>query len=260
MPATSLGRLRHWLKRRFGAENRTRLPADERSVENLIGERVLDDSLYRRALRHRSVLRSGDDAVRSNERLEFLGDAILGAVIAEYLYRHFRGANEGFLTKLRSKLVNRRSLARCATRIGLGEHLEISENMDRIEGRSNSSILSDAFEAIVGAIFLDKGIDSARRFIHRTLLSETDLQQLASQRDNYKSLLLEYCQARNWTQPIYTVVDEEGPDHDKQFTVGVLVNGKTVGTGVAGSKKEAEQIAASAALDLFDEQQHAPTR
>ncbi|MBT8399810.1 MAG: ribonuclease III [Rhodothermia bacterium] len=257
MPGHALSRLRHWLKRRSDAPKPAPQLADARSLEELIGERISNESLYRRALRHRSVLRSGDGSTRSNERLEFLGDAVLGAVVADYLYQHFSDADEGFLTRLRSKLVNRRSLARCATRIGLGKHLEISENMDRIDGRSNSSILSDAFEAIVGAVYLDKGIESARLFIHRTLLREADLQQLARQRDNYKSLLLEHCQARTWTQPVYDVFDEVGPDHDKRFTVGVRVNGKVVGKGTAGSKKEAEQIAANAALNLFKQQEGA---
>ena len=259
MPGQKLNRIRHWLKLRLDVTTPASLQADELSLEGLIGERISDESLYRRALRHRSVLRSSGGMTRSNERLEFLGDAILGAVVADHLYRHFADADEGFLTRLRSKLVNRRSLARCATRIGLGKHLEISENMDRTDGRSNSSILSDAFEAIVGAIYLDLGLEQASRFIHRTLLRETDLEQLAELRDNYKSLLLEYCQARSWTQPVYDVVEEEGPDHDKRFTVGVRVNGKVVGRGTAGSKKEAEQIAAGTALTLLD-QEHAGTQ
>lgn len=257
MSGQTLSRLRHWLKLRFDAPKPASPQADELSLEKLIGDRIADESLYRRALRHRSVLRSSGSLERSNERLEFLGDAILGAVVADHLYQHFSDADEGFLTRLRSKLVNRRSLARCATRIGLGIHLEISENMDRIDGRSNSSILSDAYEALVGAIYLEQGLESASRFIHRTLLRTMDLQQLADLRDNYKSLLLEFCQARGWTQPAYDVVDEEGPDHDKRFTVGVRVNGKVVGSGTAGSKKEAEQIAASTALDLLDEEQAA---
>ncbi len=255
MPAYALSRLRHWLKLRFDTPKPTPLQPDELPLEGLIGEHVSDESIYRRALRHRSVLRSAGGSERSNERLEFLGDAILGAVVADHLYRHFSDADEGFLTRLRSKLVNRRSLARCATRIGLGKHLEISENMDRIDGRSNSSILSDAFEAIVGAIYLDQGLEPASRFIHRTLLRETDLEQLAELRDNYKSLLLEFCQARSWTQPAYDVVEEEGPDHDKRFTVGVRVNGRVVGRGTAGSKKEAEQIAAGTALTFFNQEQ-----
>lgn len=255
MPRQTLGRLRHWLKRRFDTRKPAPLQADGLSLEGLIGESISDDSLYRRALRHRSVLRSSGGIERSNERLEFLGDAVLGAVVADHLYRYFRDADEGFLTRLRSKLVNRRSLARCATRIGLGDHLEISDNMDRIDGRSNSGILSDAYEALVGAIYLEQGLESASSFIHQTLLRETDLQQLAELRDNYKSVLLEFCQARGWTQPAYDVVHEEGPDHDKRFTVVVRVNGKVVGRGTAGSKKEAEQIAASAALDLLQQEQ-----
>ncbi len=219
----------------------------------MVGCTVNDPAKYRRALRHRSVLRGSEDSRYSNERLEFLGDAIVGMVVAEYLFLHFPTANEGFLTKLRSKLVNGRSLADCARRIHLGDELELSANMDRAEGRDNASILSDAYEAFVGAIYRDLGLPPAKEFVERTLLEPADLEHLAERHDNYKSLLLEMAQARSWPQPRYDVIHEEGPDHDKTFTVQVTINDRRLGTGTAGSKKQAEQIAAGEALAALED-------
>lgn len=205
--------------------------------------------MYEQALTHRSVLRGRPDShLRSNERLEFLGDAVLGFVVAEHLYRHFPEKDEGFLTRLRAKLVNGKALAHWAETIGLGEQILMSENMAQSEGRHNPTILADAFEAIIGALYLDLGSDAARRFIHRTMLDAVDLQGLAARRDNHKSLLLEYAQAHGWPQPSYRVVAEEGPSHSKTFTVDVILRGEAYGRGTAGSKKRAEQQAAREAL------------
>ncbi len=222
--------------------------ADLAWLNDVVGEPVRTPRLYRRALRHRSALREADAGLRSNERLEFLGDAILGLVVAEHLYRCFPDADEGFLTKTRAKLVNGRSLARCARELNLGAMLEVSANLDRIDGRSKKSVLSDAYEALVGALFLDLGAAAARRFVTRTLLERIDLGTLAATEDNYKSVLLEYCQSNGWPQPTYEVVAEEGPEHDKAFTSRVFVNELESGIGSAGSKKRAEQMAARAAL------------
>ena len=211
---------------------------------------ISDLALYEQALRHRSLLRGQPRShLYSNERLEFLGDAVLGFVVAEYLYRHFPDETEGFLTRLRAKLVNGQALAHYAESIDLGLHILMSENMVQTQGRRNQTILADAFEAVIGALYLDRGIDAARRFIHRTMLDHADLSGLAAKRDNFKSLLLEYVQAEGWPQPQYRVVTEEGPSHDRTFTVEVLVNEIPYGRGEAGSKKSAEQKAAHEALD-----------
>ena len=198
---------------------------------------------------HRSVLRGEvPQDMKSNERLEFLGDAVLGFITAEHLFAQFPNKDEGFLTRLRAKLVNGKALASCATAINLGTFILMSKNMVQEQGRHNRTILADAFEALIGAIYLDKGLEAARTFIHRTMLEKVDLLELAQQYDNYKSLLLEYAQARGWSQPQYRVVSEEGPSHAKIFTVDAVLKGAPYGQGRGGSKKTAEQRAAKEAL------------
>lgn len=206
--------------------------------------------LYEQALLHRSVLRGEPNShLLSNERLEFLGDAVLGFVVAEYLFRHFPERDEGFLTRVRAKIVNGQALSTYATRLDLGPLILLSENMDQSGGRENPTILADAFEAVIGALYLDQGEDAARTFIQEKILKDIDLEDLAHQRDNYKSLLLEYVQALGWPQPQYRVAHEEGPSHEKTFTVEVVLKDKSYGRGQARSKKKAEQEAAGEALD-----------
>jgi ribonuclease-3 len=206
--------------------------------------------MYRRALRHASTVRH-DRTLRlqSNERLEFLGDAVLGMVVAELLYRHFPNKEEGFLTRMRAKIVNKRSLAEYAFAAGLSPLLEMSDEMARAGGHVNESVLADAFEAITGALYLDRGYEDARAFVLRTIEENVDLKALARRRQNYKSMLLEHAQAERWGQPIYAVIAEEGPGHKKQFTVVVEIDGRALGEGRGTSKKSAEQAAASAALE-----------
>lgn len=219
-------------------------------------------ALYRQALLHRSVLRGeADTHLQSYERLEFLGDAVLGFVTAEHLYREFPDRDEGFLTRVRAKIVNGQALARFAVRLELGPLIRMSENMDQSGGRQNPTILADALEAVIGALYLDLGEDAARTFIEEKILKPLDLEDLAGQRDNYKSLLLEYAQALGWSQPEYRIAEESGPSHDKTFTVEVLVNGELFGRGTARSKKNAEQQAAGTALDrLREDTRHAEPR
>ncbi|MGI9173879.1 MAG: ribonuclease III [Rhodothermales bacterium] len=221
-----------------------------RVIEGLVGARVGDMRLYEQALCHRSMLRGQPGAyLASNERLEFLGDAVLGFVVAEHLYLHFPGENEGFLTRLRAKVVSGAALARCARRLQLGAHILMSENAVQAEGRRNASILADTLEALIGALYLDSGLDAARVFITAHLREPVNLPELARQRRNYKSLLLEYAQARGWAQPRYHVTTLEGPSHDRTFTVEVLLNDEAYGEGTAQSKKKAEQQAAGQALE-----------
>ncbi len=225
-----------------------------KDLERLVGFRVRDMELYERAMRHRSLLRGEiNSAARSNERLEFLGDAVLGFITAEHLYRLFPTKDEGFLTRLRAKLVNGKALAECAEQIDLGQLILMSKNMVQERGRENRTILADAFEALIGAIYLDLGLGAARTFIHRTMLAQVDLGELAQQHDNYKSLLLEYAQARGWPQPTYRVVSEEGPSHARTFTVDAVLQNRPSGRGQAGSKKLAEQRAAREALKRLRE-------
>jgi ribonuclease-3 len=219
------------------------------AVERLVGLPVRDLALYEQALTHRSVLRGQPGRhLASNERLVFLGDAMLGFVVAEYLYASFPEKNEGFLTRLRAKLVNGQALAHYAERRGLGALILMSDNMVQAAGRQNQTILADAFEAVIGALYLEHGLEAARGFIHRAVLQDVDLSDLATRQDNYKSLLLEYVQARGWPQPKYRLAEQAGPSHDRQFTVEVVLKSEAYGTGTAGSKKKAEQKAAREAL------------
>jgi ribonuclease-3 len=210
-------------------------------------------SLYQHAMRHRSLLRGrpGSD-IDSNERLEFLGDAILGAVTAEYLYQNYPNENEGFLTRLRAKLVNGKALAVHGRRLGLDELIMISDNL-RQQGKAQklTSIMADAFEALIGALYLDQGPDAARQFIIDQMLVSQDLDALMEREDNHKSLLLEFAQARGWPQPAYRTEEATGPSHNRRFTVQVLVQGNPEGTGIGKSKKQAEQLAAASALETL---------
>lgn len=218
-------------------------------IERLIGMPVGDLELYEHALRHRSIFRGQPtDGTESNERLEFLGDAVLGAAVAERLYRRFPDRDEGFLTRTRANLVNGKTLARFAEALGLHELVLLSENMEASGGRQTPTILADAFEAVVGAVYLDQGFGEARAFVNRVLEKCVDLDAAAEQRTNFKSQLLEYVQARAMGQPTYEVVAEEGPSHDRTFTVEAYVDGTPFGRGRAGSKKQAEQRAAREAL------------
>jgi ribonuclease-3 len=224
-------------------------PLTPEMVSRVLKIPVQDLTLYRRALTHRSLLRSrSQDVQESNERLEFLGDALLDLIVGEMLYHRFDDRNEGFLTRLRAKLVSGKVLANYARRIDLGDYLLMSSNAEKGEGRDNTSILADAFEALVGALYLDQGYDAARRFVRDEVLDGVDLQQVARHEENYKSLLLERMQAEGRPQPTYRVVQEEGPSHDKTFTVDALVDDVAYGRGSAGSKKQAEQYAAREAL------------
>lgn len=227
---------------------------DRQAVERLIKLRLNNLQLYERALTHRSLLRSEPGAgLHSNERLEYLGDAVLGLIVAEHLFRKFSDRDEGFMTRLRAKLVNGRALAKSASRINLGAYLLVSDSLAESNGRSSQSVLADAFEALIGAIYLDLGIDAARRFVTRTVLKRVNLSELARRKDNHKSALLEYAQARQWPQPTYRVVAEAGPSHNRTFSIEVLVNGRQLGEGRAKSKKKAEQSAAAAALEQLSE-------
>ncbi|MEM6325583.1 MAG: ribonuclease III [Bacteroidota bacterium] len=221
-------------------------------IERLVGMPVNDLELYEHALRHRSIFRGQPtDGTESNERLEFLGDAVLGAAVAERLYRRFPDRDEGFLTRTRANLVNGKTLARFAETIGLHELVLLSDNMETSGGRSTPTILADAFEAVVGAVYLDQGFAEARAFVNRVLETCVDLDAAAEQRTNFKSQLLEFVQARAMSQPTYCVVGETGPSHDRTFTVEAMVDEVAYGQGQAGSKKQAEQRAAREALEAL---------
>ena len=210
--------------------------------------------LFLQALIHRSYLQLIDERWESNERLEFLGDAILSFVVAEHLYRTYPEMEEGNLTKLRSRLVNRKILAQRSKNLHLSDFLLLSTSAAQSIDSGSESIIADAFESIVGALYLDGGFAAAKRFIYTSLLENPEVFNSAMMDDNYKSALLEYVQARSLGIPRYSVTQEEGPEHDRRFTVEVTVGAHSWGIGSGRSKKEAEQSAAAEALERIQQQ------
>lgn len=223
-------------------------------LSSVIGYRPARRELFLEALLHRSYLPLTDGSWVSNERLEFLGDAVLNVVVADHVYRTFPENEEGDLTKTRSRLVNRRILAQRGRAIGLPQFLLLSSSAVQSLNDGSESIIADAFESIIGAIYLDGGWDAAGEFVRRTLLDAVDVHALATSDDNYKSALLEFTQARGFGVPRYTVVREEGPEHDRRFIIEVALGSEPFGTGTGRSKKDAEQSAAAQALDKIQRQ------
>jgi ribonuclease-3 len=217
--------------------------------QSALGYTISRYDLFHEALSHRSYLQSQEGAgMASNERLEFLGDAVLNIMVAEYLFATRSMAPEGELTKLRARLVNRKALALYAKDLGLERFLLTSAQTEQLSGRGLETILSDAFEAVVGAIYLDGGYDEARAFIARTVIEPFRNGQIGALDENYKSMLLEHAQAEGMGVPRYVTVGEKGPDHDRTFTVAVQLGGERFGPGSGKNKKDAEQEAARSAL------------
>ncbi len=222
-------------------------------VESILEHRFNNRDLLDRALTHRSILpEMGRDYSRSNEQLEFLGDAVLDLVVAEQLCVRFPEKQEGELSKLRSMIVNGKALQTVGLKLNLGKFIHMSENEARNGGRKRRSILEDSLEALIAALYLDGGFAVAKRFIVKNVIP--DLNKIAkTEADyNYKSQLLEYVQARGLANPVYTVVSEDGPDHEKRFHVEVIVDGSRLGDGFGKSKKSAQQKAAQAAIQSIN--------
>lgn len=221
-------------------------------LESALGIKIIHTEYFEQALIHRSYLQIlSDEGVYSNERLEFLGDSVLGIIISEHLFSLHRDLFEGELTKMRSWLVNKKSLALCARRLNLDKFLMLSYSAEKSLRSGSESILGDGMEAIIAAIYLDSGYYSARNFVINSLLPIMMNQNVMIDK-NFKSILLETVQAQGKNSPNYEVIEEKGPDHDKEFTVGVYVDGVLLGTGVGRSKKEAEQEAAHIALEKHE--------
>ena len=221
-----------------------------KDLEVAIGYRFNNISLLQNALAHSSYANERwHDSLKSNERLEFLGDSILGMVTAEYLYRNFPNRPEGDLTRMRADMVCERSLAVAAEKIGLGKHLLLGNGEEIGGGRQRDSILADAVESVIAACFLDGGMEAARQFINTFVLTEIPTQKLRN--TDHKTALQELVQLKKNQTLTYALVGESGPDHDKQFVVEVSLNGKVVGKGIGSSKKRAEQDAAKAAIEAL---------
>jgi ribonuclease-3 len=202
------------------------------------------------SLSHRSFVNSQrtDKKMESNERLEFLGDAVLNIIVTDYLYREYPDKEEGRMSKMKSLVVSSRVLGLCADAWNLGDFILLSRSEEKSGGRKRLSILADAYEAVIGAVYLDGGLESARKLIHSSLMEIMD--EVLDDEDlaNYKSKLLEYTQSRGMGIPSYDVLQETGPEHQKSFVVGVYVQNQEWGRGSGNSKKSAEQAGARVAL------------
>lgn len=222
---------------------------DLTEFETTIHVSFADRNLLQQVFVHRSYLNEHKSfALDHNERLEFLGDAVLELVITEYLYKHFPNP-EGDLTNWRSALVRGEMIAQIAVKLGMNDYLHLSHGEQQSTGKSRNLILANAFEALVGAIYLEHGYAIAQEFLGRELVPELERIQRDELHIDAKSRFQELIQERLSVTPNYTVLSERGPDHDKQFTVGVYVGDELRGTGEGSSKQRAEQAAAQAALE-----------
>jgi ribonuclease-3 len=229
-------------------------PAKVTELEKILNVTIHSVPCFEQAFIHRSYLQIlHNPKVYSNERLEFFGDAILSAVIAEYLFYLRSDISEGELTKMRSWLVNKKSLAYCARKLRLHEFLMVSLSAKQSLQQGNDSILADALEAVIAAIYLDSGADAAKEFILNAVLFHVMNEGSLMRDTNFKSILLEYSQAQATGIPSYKVVDESGPDHHKLYIVEVRIAGEVAGTGSGRNKKDAEQDAAQAALQQLQQ-------
>lgn len=218
-------------------------------LEQALSYRFRDAALLRQALTHTSYVNENRDAgLADNERLEYLGDAVLDFVVAEWLFKEYPHLSEGEMTNLRARLVREDTLARLAQHIHLGEHLLLGKGETESGGRARPHNLCAAFEALVGAVYLDAGLDTVRILFKPILAPELERALRDHSTRDPKSLLQEWTQARYRITPTYETVSEEGPDHARTFTVQVLVNGHVLGVGQGSSKQAAAQQAASAAL------------
>jgi ribonuclease-3 len=215
-------------------------------LEDRLGYKFRNTTLILEALTHKSCKRS-----YNNERLEFLGDAVLDLIVGEYLFKKFPDVNEGDLSKLRASLVNEKGFQKLANSIDLGNYIFISAAEENNEGRSKSSICSNAFEALIGAIYLESGLENAQEITLRLLEEAYPKIDLKSVFRDYKTTLQEITQAKMGVTPEYIVISASGPDHKKEFEVMIKVAGRELATAKGNSKKEAHQEAAKLALELL---------
>lgn len=218
------------------------------SLQNSIGYHFKNTALLSRALTHSSYANEYNLSAGDNERLEFLGDSVLGFITAEYLFANHRDFPEGELTKLRAYAVCEKSLFAYAQEIELGKYLKLGKGEERTGGRERPSVLSDAFEAVIAAIYLDGGMDEAKKFVLRFVVSYVEAKPTFK---DYKTALQEVVQQNHGEALEYVLVSESGPDHNKRFEIEVHLNSNVLGRGVGGSKKKAEQNAAKEALELM---------
>lgn len=205
-------------------------------------------SLIELAFTHRSFLNESNGTIESNERLEFLGDSILSFVVSTFIFNKYKERKEGELTSLRSVLTNTETLYEIAKNLNLGKNLKLSKGEEETGGRESKTILANTYEAVVGAIYLDLGIQEAEKFIHSTIISNLDSIIQSQGLKDPKSALQEVMQENHKTSPRYEVLEESGPDHNKVYTVGVFMHDNLLAKGEGKSKQEAEKKAAQNAI------------
>lgn len=224
-------------------------------IEKKLGYAFRDRSYLILAFVHRSFINENRDVTQHNERLEFLGDSVLGMLVAEYLYRRLPDSPEGDLSYLRSRLVEASSCVVFVQKLDVEKHLLLGKGERTSDSRGRDSIRADLFEALIGAIFLDGGLEAAREFFFKNFAPEIEA-ILETPLRNWKAVLQDYCQRKYQQPPVYKVLEEIGPDHSKVFTIAVLVNDQELGRGTGASKKEAQQAAAADALVRVEEHPH----
>lgn len=223
--------------------------SDLLQFQNSLGYQFQNRDLLGLALTHPSALVDPHPSAQHNQRLEFLGDAVLQLILTQELYQRFPGWGEGEMTKARSRLVNHQCLAEQGHRLRLGEHLRLGRGEEKHGGRQRASSLADAFEAVLGALFIDGGYDAAGRFVRQLFASELEQLDKTPDEDNPKGELQELLQATSSHTPLYRLEHASGPDHERMFECAVLHEGIELGRGTGRSKKEAESRAALVALD-----------
>lgn len=222
-------------------------------LERKIRVTFLNKQLLNQALTHSSF--ANEAQIPDNERLEFLGDAIIKLIVSEYIYNRFPSRPEGDLTKIRATVISDDTLAKVATRVKLGDFILLSENEKRSGGNKRKSNIANAFEALVGSIYLDSGLGKTRDFLIDFLRFEIDKVSREGYIKDYKSALQEFVQKKRWMLPQYKVISETGPKHQKEFVIGVRIKGRIIGEGKGLNKKEAEQKAAEEALKKLQQEE-----
>ena len=241
-----LNKIAGWFTGNINSANDTRI--DTAALQKIIRYEFKNHDLLIQAVSHRSYYVDSEKQLYSNERLEFLGDAVLELIVTEFLYSHFKKENEGNLSQKKAILVSRKVLGKISQELGLGAFLILNKGEEKTGGRTRLSNLANLFEALLGAIYLDCGFEASKQFVENFLLVRQKELLKTKTFFNYKSFLLEFSQANNWGAPQYRVIEESGPDHQKIFLIGVNVNNKWNAEGRGPNKKTAEQIAAKEIL------------
>jgi ribonuclease-3 len=214
-----------------------------------LGYEFKQTNLITTALTHSSFANEAKGNVQFNERLEFLGDSVLSLTVSDYLFRTYPELPEGVLTKLRAGVVSEVSLAQIARILSLGDYLRLGKGEENTGGRERASVLADAMESVIGAMYLDSGLETAKEFVLKLLIPSIEILIAGKGHKDYKTDLQELLQSKSALEITYQIVNEEGPDHDKLFTAQVIHGNTVIGQGQGKSKKEAEQKAAQNALD-----------